>query len=688
MRKAATKIFSKSNHPKFRFHALQQKTGSQPPLTTHNKYDALSQYSHAQTYFRDENKNKFESLVWQHNERNKEIQHNQSHNKEDGWQTARKKKKRPQFWHNRNEKGGEIQQQKSYYSKTRYAREPKFNPNPNLIKPEKPRVVSEANSIPLGRIKEIGSKIKSPLAPKKQNYERISRIGTPSKGKEVYIPPHRKREQIALKHNMENHPKPCIKENNSIGEEIIISNAFSERRWKDCENKGIYMYWNGPSKKRARLERIILKIWGDKVSSINFFAEKFWFILCQNPQDKKEILKTDFVFYKGHHVKFLPWHPNFNKDHIKKSESIIWMESIEVPSELMEEITIKKISNSLGFVIGFAENIYKSNTIRVLVKTNQTQSINRKVITNRSIYNLTFKEFSGDINKIIDLNLAKSDIKDNIKNLKKRTGKTYAREEKEIRELPRTKDYSTNKKEENISMESRTVNREEITDTGKDTEDIMEPGWKEDINYQHSLIKFKKCKECLLEKEVIEEMDQNILKLKKVMHEALLIQNDLIDQSLLAEELHMEHKGKKIKISEIGESSGNDENHTEDQRKDKELNIVRQEEKQIEKKDEQTSEILQEIQKENIEQDTIIPSADSAQWSNITIRKKGGKKRYKFWQTPNNGQDMFAPESKITDKDTREPPLSSDIEDIWWNMTMSSPIKDKSNTEEKELRSI
>ena len=43
-----------------------------------------------------------------------------------------------------------------------------------------------------------------------------------------------------------------------------------------------------------------------------------------------------------------------------------------------------------------------------------------------------------------------------------------------------------------------------------------------------------------------------------------------------------------------------------------------------------------------------IPPVDSAQWSNITIRKKAKKKSYKFWQTPNNGIDMFSPMKEVT----------------------------------------
>ena len=68
------------------------------------------------------------------------------------------------------------------------------------------------------------------------------------------------------------------------------------------------------------------------------------------------------------------------------------MESIEIPSELMEEMAIKKIGNSLGIVIGFEDNLSRTNKIRVLVKTNQNHPVHRKMITNISIYNLTFKE--------------------------------------------------------------------------------------------------------------------------------------------------------------------------------------------------------------------------------------------------------------------------------------------------------
>lgn len=103
--------------------------------------------------------------------------------------------------------------------------------------------------------------------------------------------------------------------------------------------------------------------------------------------------------------------------------------------------------------------------------------------------------------------------------------------------------------------------------------------------------------------------------------------------------MHREHKGKKIKISETGETSGNCKIQIKDQRHEKETDLIREDEQRTKKRDEQSIEILQVVvsQKENLEQEVNIPSADSTQWSDITVRKKWKKKSYKFWQTPSNG---------------------------------------------------
>ena len=49
-----------------------------------------------------------------------------------------------------------------------------------------------------------------------------------------------------------------------------------------------------------------------------------------------------------------------------------------------------------------------------------------------------------------------------------------------------------------------------------------------------------------METETVEEMELNIKKVNKLVHEILLLQNDLIDQRILADAVHKEHKGKRI----------------------------------------------------------------------------------------------------------------------------------------------
>ena len=81
----------------------------------------------------------------------------------------------------------------------------------------------------------------------------------------------------------------------------------------------------------------------------------------------------------------------------------------------MEDNIIKKISEYLGSLIDFEDNSNKSNKIRVLLKSNLNNIVSRKIITKRSIYDLSFREYSGDIDKIKDSNLTKIHIKNNIK---------------------------------------------------------------------------------------------------------------------------------------------------------------------------------------------------------------------------------------------------------------------------------
>ena len=95
-----------------------------------------------------------------------------------------------------------------------------------------------------------------------------------------------------------------------------------------------------------------------------------------------------------------------------------------------------------------------------------------------------------------------------------------------------------------------------------DKDGLIEKDWMVNILYQHSLDKFKRFKDCQMEREIVEEIELNIKKLNMLFHEILLLKNDLIDQCLFAEEVNKEHKGKRIQIRKTRETSENGNSQT------------------------------------------------------------------------------------------------------------------------------
>ena len=388
-------------------------------------------------------------------------------------------------------------------------------------------------------------------------------------------------------------------------------------------------------------------------------------------------MKFETLYYKGHHIKFLNWQPNFHTNLIGKQETIKWMECKEIPSELMEETTINKICNSFGTVIGFENNPDKACRIRVLVKSEQNQDTNRKIITNQSIYKLKFEEYSGEIYKLTEAHWNKyqnTNIKELIKT-KRDTGKTTRRKEKGQANNPK----SHERKSDNANIEKWDKPKEAA---------IEEP-----ISYQHSLKKFKSCIDCQKEKENIEEMESNVIKLHQLQHEILLTENDLIDQSLIAEEFHKIHKGKEILAADSESKYGTKPNQIQVKNLEKDMipsgsikiNLKNQ---QSESRKEQTLAIMQESDKRNIdtESEVSIPPATSLQWSNITIRKKGKKKSYKFWKTPSDGTDMFALDAENNSSIHRvnSSPEGRDLMEEYGKQ--NNPTNKDSNKENKKVK--
>ena len=70
---------------------------------------------------------------------------------------------------------------------------------------------------------------------------------------------------------------------------------------------------------------------------------------------------------------------------------------------------------------------------------------------------------------------------------------------------------------------SNQKNSEEFLEENMDKDGLMKKYWMVNINYQHSLDKFKRCKDSQMERETIEEMELNIKKLNMLFHEILLL---------------------------------------------------------------------------------------------------------------------------------------------------------------------
>lgn len=122
-------------------------------------------------------------------------------------------------------------------------------------------------------------------------------------------------------------------------------------------------------------------------------------MLCKSKISKKILISTSNCYYKGFLVNFLEWEPNWNEAKFKKTH--IWLESKHLK-------TLIKIGNSIGCLKGIDSYYYKFGNIRILIEAENIQkgSIFKKLITNRSIYNLEFTMYEGDISRIIDPNLA------------------------------------------------------------------------------------------------------------------------------------------------------------------------------------------------------------------------------------------------------------------------------------------
>lgn len=184
------------------------------------------------------------------------------------------------------------------------------------------------------------------------------------------------------------------------------------------------------------MEKNLTKIYGVKVSNITPFDNHSWYIQSQDNRPRRELVEIANCYYKGHPIKFITWQPHFNDNSNKKLQTEKWMECANIPPKLNEINIINRIGQSLGNLIGFEVNHYKSSKIRFLVSMKEKQNEHKieKIITNRSVYKLTFTHYEGEINEIIEESFRKENIKNNLKealiNIRKREKKVDDSKEK------------------------------------------------------------------------------------------------------------------------------------------------------------------------------------------------------------------------------------------------------------------
>ncbi len=121
----------------------------------------------------------------------------------------------------------------------------------------------------------------------------------------------------------------------------------------------------------------------------------------------------------------------------------------------------------------------------------------------------------GGINKIIETDFNSININNNLKKILRTSRK---REEKV--EESREKRTSENKRNQELK-ETKIAQEDQKENSGR--EERIEYRWMTNIDYQHSIEKYKNCKDCRIEKEILEEIEINVKKLNMLSHEVLLL---------------------------------------------------------------------------------------------------------------------------------------------------------------------
>ena len=217
-----------------------------------------------------------------------------------------------------------------------------------------------------------------------------------------YIPPHQR-----AKENCHLNPKSSSPFHHSSSDRnnmvLIISDQFNEEQWIECQEVGLFAYWNGPTSDLHRLIDWLDDFCGAQVC-ISKFSDSMLYLRCYDELVKKDFINITECMFKGHAVQFLDWIPNCNESNLDLAMPT-WYVVHSLPPELKNINILKKKGRSIGNLIGMDLAYETSNNVKFLISSNinDTKTKQLKIITNRSKYDLEFTKYEGKILDIIKL---------------------------------------------------------------------------------------------------------------------------------------------------------------------------------------------------------------------------------------------------------------------------------------------
>lgn len=139
--------------------------------------------------------------------------------------------------------------------------------------------------------------------------------------------------------------------------------------------------------------------------SISSTSNCFLYTHCKNKNIRDDFRTVSHCFYKGFSVKIIIWKPKFNEAMARKHHAPTWILFKSLPTKLIHIQILKRLGNEFGELVGIKTSYNNSSDVKLLInsKIGKLDSNHLKIIANRSIYNLTYIRYEGNIKEIIKI---------------------------------------------------------------------------------------------------------------------------------------------------------------------------------------------------------------------------------------------------------------------------------------------